>query len=438
MVDGRAVRKSRISREMVEKNAKARTLSADTLSNLILLLSCLGQSLKEDWFIKQSCRYFYLKMQAALHYSPDVQLVVSSSELFDSEKSIELKRRMIGALGLPASLHCLDDLLRSADETEKAYLSCLLCQGGAPASALASAQYVIKCRLNLPALAPLLESGQAIVYKGFVYADAKKSFTTLVCAAFRAAIVTQLTAMAERKYMLDDFVKRTPLAPLYQMLRKTPFDEDTSAGGKASSGGMLQGLPRLTPSALSAAVHTHFPLCQKVLSYQVNRTGHLKNQARLQLWTFLKDAGLTCDEQIALFKAVWRDKPNFIKEHTYTMRHLYGYEGKRVPRKSKDCFGIVNNDNPNGELHLCPFKHFNSGQLGEALAPYNLQTFKLQEILRLQKNNEPQIACRVFFDATHPEADSTEVGLTPLGFYAASLSQAQHKKPAPNTQADTV
>lgn len=41
---------------------------------------------------------------------------------------------------------------------------------------------------------------------------------------------------------------------------------------------------------------------------------HLKFQGRLQLWRFLKDAGLTCDEQINLFRSMWTDASAFDKE----------------------------------------------------------------------------------------------------------------------------
>ena len=97
-----------------------------------------------------------------------------------------------------------------------------------------------------------------------------------------------------------------------------------------------------------------------LLYSKLKKDKKLKHEDRFQLSLFLKDIGLSVEEQIVLWETLyssqktrggnlWSDNR---RKYIYGIRHMYGLEGKRVEYNSKTCRRVMEGGR-GGDLH-CP------------------------------------------------------------------------------------
>jgi len=108
-----------------------------------------------------------------------------------------------------------------------------------------------------------------------------------------------------------------------------------------------------------------FPPCMRILKTNIERTGYLTHFERLQLGFYLKRMGMNIDEQLRF----WFEKSvdnvglvyeEFLREHRYQIRHIYGLEGGRKDYDVPSCRSIARG-------YFCPFVHLSPENLSQLL-----------------------------------------------------------------------
>jgi len=180
------------------------------------------------------------------------------------------------------------------------------------------------------------------------------------------------------------------------------------------------------------------PLCMQQVHKGLKRDHKLKYGGRLQYILFLKGAGLSLDESMIFFEREFSkimSVEKFRKDHGYTIRHLYGKEGKMKNKTPYGCTRIILGNPPQGvnEHHGCPFKHYDEENLSNLLSSLRIDAPDRDAILEQKRQHNFQLACVKHFEVTHPNARSVPdieldgVGNHPNAWFNASISYNKHK-----------
>ncbi|MFX0207620.1 MAG: hypothetical protein ACFFDT_16655, partial [Candidatus Hodarchaeota archaeon] len=160
-------------------------------------------------------------------------------------------------------------------------------------------------------------------------------------------------------------------------------------------------------------IKERFPPCMKGLWLVMENEGHLTHTHRLQLGFFLKEIGMTLEEQLHF----WYEKSvdnvgmsfqEFNRRIGYQIRHMYGLEGSRTDYKVMKC-------ETNISSYFCPFFHLSHKKIIELVSTYlggtPAATFE-KEIMNNLMARRPTRACgrllkeinpqRYHFEMKHP------------------------------------
>eukprot|EP00903_Cladosiphon_okamuranus_P013192 g12304.t1 len=146
---------------------------------------------------------------------------------------------------------------------------------------------------------------------------------------------------------------------------RSAIDTLVYGGGGGGEGKDNRSSAVITRSNIDQVAAKHFPLCMRRTLRILRREHHLKYQARLQFVSFLGNAGMEVGELLEL----WREEfPKGMppdeyarkrNQYEYSLRHLYGMEGKRQAYSSQSCARIASlgwgGSGEGGSGHGCPF-----------------------------------------------------------------------------------
>ncbi|BAM41166.1 DNA primase large subunit [Theileria orientalis strain Shintoku] len=171
---------------------------------------------------------------------------------------------------------------------------------------------------------------------------------------------------------------------------------------------------RLSLSNINQIYKLTFPPCMRRLFSNYLRTHHLKHWGRQQLWLFFKGAGMT------------------LEEHAYNIRHMYGKEGRRANYPPYSCSKIINTlpGNVAGSVHGCPFKELDAKNLYTLLKEFGLQPNQMDPIIDIKNTHQYQLACVEYFNQTTPNGCADGVGTHPNIFFQASFKARFTKEKA--------
>lgn len=172
-----------------------------------------------------------------------------------------------------------------------------------------------------------------------------------------------------------------------------------------------------------------FPPCMRLLYDMLKKHHHLKHHGRMQLWLFLKGAGMTVEDQLRWWGSLWANNKVFEKEIRYNIRHAYGLEGKRTSYSCFNCRKIITGPRPgNGEFHGCPFASTEINTLKKYLAEsYKIPQGELSHIGQLINSRDYQLACLRVFAYRHDGSTGDSVGNHPLTWYEESCFHGSGK-----------
>ncbi|XP_034538416.1 DNA primase large subunit [Notolabrus celidotus] len=154
-----------------------------------------------------------------------------------------------------------------------------------------------------------------------------------------------------------------------------------------------------------------FPLCMRQLHQSLRENHHLRHGGRMQYGLFLKGIGLSLEQALQFWRSEFIrgkvDADKFDKQYAYSVRHMFGKEGKRTDYTPYSCMKVILSNAPSqGDHHGCPFRHSDPELLKQKLQVYKVSPSGVAQILELVKGMHYQLACQKYFELTHNIEDS--------------------------------
>ncbi|XP_056327439.1 DNA primase large subunit [Danio aesculapii] len=154
-----------------------------------------------------------------------------------------------------------------------------------------------------------------------------------------------------------------------------------------------------------------FPLCMRHLHKALRENHHLRHGGRMQYGLFLKGIGLTLEQAMQFWRSEFVkgkvDADKFDKAYAYSIRHMFGKEGKRTDYTPYSCMKVILSNPPSqGDYHGCPFRHSDPELLKQKLQSYKIAPSGINQILELVKGMHYQLACQKYFELTHSVEDA--------------------------------
>ncbi|CAG9765543.1 unnamed protein product [Ceutorhynchus assimilis] len=157
-------------------------------------------------------------------------------------------------------------------------------------------------------------------------------------------------------------------------------------------------------------VFVDFPPCIRHLYDVLQRDNRLPHQARFDFSVFLKDIGLSLEEQLSFWEAVYMKDPGenakcthtwekHNKHYIYSIRHIYGLEGSKLETCVKSCTDIEDIKLAVNEEGGCPFAHDDDHNLKKILKkclPNNPEDI---EVIIHERKLSAQKGCQAYFYA---------------------------------------
>ncbi|TMS04698.1 DNA primase large subunit [Larimichthys crocea] len=155
-----------------------------------------------------------------------------------------------------------------------------------------------------------------------------------------------------------------------------------------------------------------FPLCMRQLHQSLRENHHLRHGGRMQYGLFLKGIGLSLEQALQFWRSEFIrgkvDADKFDKAYAYSIRHMFGKEGKRTDYTPYSCMKVILSNAPSqGDHHGCPFRHNDPELLKQKLQLYKVSPSGISQILELVKGMHYQLACQKYFELTHNIEDAS-------------------------------
>ncbi|XP_017268330.1 DNA primase large subunit [Kryptolebias marmoratus] len=155
-----------------------------------------------------------------------------------------------------------------------------------------------------------------------------------------------------------------------------------------------------------------FPLCMRKLHQALRENHHLRHGGRMQYGLFLKGIGLSLEQALQFWRMEFTrgkvDADKFDKAYAYSIRHMFGKEGKRTDYTPYSCMKVILSNPPSqGDYHGCPFRHSEPELLKQKLQFYKVSPSGVSQIMELVKGMHYQLACQKYFELTHNVEDTS-------------------------------
>uniref|UniRef100_A0A8C7KR27 DNA primase large subunit n=1 Tax=Oncorhynchus kisutch TaxID=8019 RepID=A0A8C7KR27_ONCKI len=128
-----------------------------------------------------------------------------------------------------------------------------------------------------------------------------------------------------------------------------------------------------------------YPLCMRQLHRGLRDSHHLRHGGRMQYGLFLKGIGLTLDQALQFWRSEFVkgkvDADKFDKAYAYSIRHMFGKEGKRTDYTPYSCMKVILSNPPSqGDQHGCPFRHSDPELLKQKLQSYKVSPSGISQV----------------------------------------------------------
>ena len=224
------------------------------------------------------------------------------------------------------------------------------------------------------------------------------------------------------------------VAPILARIAALVDQHTATLGGFGDDAAEDEGRATLAVTAATLGEHAShsFPACTKLMFDRLTTAPHfhLKHEGRLELVTFFNAIGLPLDDALTVVRS------NFVrampatqwnsKNYAYSIRHLYGEEGRRKAREADACAALQapqKAPTADAQVHGCPYAHYGGVHLDSMLrASLGIRDeATIAAIVDAAARGDPSGACRVEWRARRRlSASGAGVGVTPLAYFSAS------------------
>ncbi|KAL4640910.1 DNA primase large subunit [Arapaima gigas] len=244
----------------------------------------------------------------------------------------------------------------------------------------------------------LVRTRKVFLKDGFAYVP-HQDIVTIVLNDFRTTLSKALALTARSLPMVQSDER---LQPLLNHLSHAYVGQDYS---------IQKNIGKISLEQIDLLSTKSFPPCMRQLHKAVRDNHHLRHGGRMQYGLFLKGIGLTLDQALQFWRAEFLkgkvDADKFDKAYAYSIRHMFGKEGKRTDYTPYSCMKVILSNPPSqGDHHGCPFRHSDPELLKQKLQSYKISPGGINQVLELVKGMHYQLACQKYFELTHNIEDA--------------------------------
>ncbi|XP_049927939.1 DNA primase large subunit [Epinephelus moara] len=244
----------------------------------------------------------------------------------------------------------------------------------------------------------LVRARKVYLKAGYVYIP-HQDIVTIVLNDFRTRLSKALALTARS---LPAVQSDERLQPLLNHLSHAYVGQDYS---------IQKNVGKISLEQIDSLSGKSFPLCMRQLHQSLRENHHLRHGGRMQYGLFLKGIGLSLEQALQFWRSEFIrgkvDADKFDKAYAYSIRHMFGKEGKRTDYTPYSCMKVILSNAPSqGDHHGCPFRHSDPELLKQKLQFYKVSPNGISQILELVKGMHYQLACQKYFELTHNIEDS--------------------------------
>ncbi|CAL1578118.1 unnamed protein product [Knipowitschia caucasica] len=244
----------------------------------------------------------------------------------------------------------------------------------------------------------LVRTRKVYLKAGYVYIP-HQDIITIVINDFRTRLSKAL-ALTARSLPIVHSDER--LQPLLNHLSHAYVGQDYS---------IQKNVGKISLEQIDSLSGKSFPLCMKQLHQSLRENHHLRHGGRMQYGLFLKGIGLSLEQALQFWRSEFIrgkvDADKFDKQYAYSIRHMFGKEGRRADYTPYSCMKVILSNMPSqGDYHGCPFRHSDPELLKQKLQVYKVSPSGINQILELVKGMHYQLACQKYFELTHNVEDA--------------------------------
>ncbi|XP_061816847.1 DNA primase large subunit [Nerophis lumbriciformis] len=243
----------------------------------------------------------------------------------------------------------------------------------------------------------LVRTRKVYLKAGYVYVP-HQDIVTIVLNDFRTRLSKALALTARS---LPAVHSDERLQPLLNHLSNSYLGQDYS---------IQKNVGKISLEQIDPLSGKSFPLCMRQLHQALRDNHHLRHGGRMQYGLFLKGIGLSLEQALQFWRSEFTrgkvDADKFDKAYAYSIRHMFGKEGKRTDYTPYSCMKVILSNAPSqGDHHGCPFRHSDHELLKQKLQSYKVSPSGINQILELVKGMHYQLACQKYFELTHNVED---------------------------------
>uniref|UniRef100_A0AAR2M5H9 DNA primase large subunit n=1 Tax=Pygocentrus nattereri TaxID=42514 RepID=A0AAR2M5H9_PYGNA len=210
----------------------------------------------------------------------------------------------------------------------------------------------------------LVRTRKVFLQGGYAYIP-HQDIVTIVLNDFRTRLSKALALTARS---LPAVQSDERLQPLLNHLSHAYVGQDYS---------IQKNIGKVSLEQIDALSAKSFPLCMRQLHKALRDSHHLRHGGRMQYGLFLKGIGLTLEQALQFWRSEFIrgkvDADKFDKAYAYSIRHMFGKEGKRTDYTPYSCMKVILSNPPSqGDYHGCPFRHSDPELLKQKLQSYKL------------------------------------------------------------------
>ncbi|XP_008428058.1 DNA primase large subunit [Poecilia reticulata] len=244
----------------------------------------------------------------------------------------------------------------------------------------------------------LVRTRKVYLKEGYAYIP-HNEIVTIVLNDFRTRLSKALALTARS---LPAVHSDERLQPLLNHLSHSYLGQDYS---------VQKNVGKISLEQIDSLAGKSFPLCMRQLHQALRDQHHLRHGGRMQYGLFLKGIGLSLEQALQFWRMEFIrgkvDADKFDKAYAYSIRHMFGKEGKRTDYTPYSCMKVILSNPPSqGDYHGCPFRHSDPELLKQKLQSYKVSPSGVSQILELVKGMHYQLACQKYFELTHNVEDT--------------------------------
>ncbi|XP_077438264.1 DNA primase large subunit [Vanacampus margaritifer] len=275
----------------------------------------------------------------------------------------------------------------------------------------------------------LVRTRKVYLKAGYVYIP-HQDIVTIVLNDFRTGLSKALALTARS---LPAVHSDERLQPLLNHLSHSYLGQDYS---------IQKNVGKISLEQIDSLSGKSFPLCMRQLHHSLRENHHLRHGGRMQYGLFLKGIGLSLEQALQFWRSEFIrgkvDADKFDKAYAYSVRHMFGKEGKRTDYTPYSCMKVIMSNPPSqGDHHGCPFRHSDPELLKQKLQFYKVTPSGISQILDLVKGMHYQLACQKYFELTHNVEDANFSLSHPNQYFVESQKVFGGGKDAKREMADT-